>query len=111
MARRKAGEAAARWKAHVESWQSSGLSLRAFSEREKLYRSVPVPSREQPFEAGNTCVIAHSPMFAGAAIQKSKKGARVEVAPLVQATDSRLTRKKRTAARAPTDLMSPILAM
>ena len=36
MARTKRGEAEKKWRAHVEAWESSGLSLRAYALREGL---------------------------------------------------------------------------
>jgi len=36
MARSKRGEAEKKWRAHVEAWASSGLSVRAFALREGL---------------------------------------------------------------------------
>jgi hypothetical protein len=36
MSRESPAGVAAQWNAHLEKWKSSGLSLRAFAEREKL---------------------------------------------------------------------------
>ena len=36
MARTKRGEAEKKWRPHVEAWESSGLSVRAYAQREGL---------------------------------------------------------------------------